>query len=300
MRLMDFLPWGQKKKNRKPARGRVVTRRVPVRKTRGRKRPTPDWARRRRVVAASLLLIALSGTAWLWHSGWVERRIASIGEGLLNATAQAGLKIGDVLVEGRVRTTRSAILETLGVARGTPILALDPHAAKARLEALPWVLTATVERRLPRIVHIQLTERQPLALWQFEGRLTVIDQAGAVIDQAQSKAFASLPLLVGEGAPIHAADLLDMLKSEPELNAKVTAAVRVRDRRWNVRLAGDIDVRLPEIKAAEAWAELARIQREHSVLSRDVVIIDLRMPDRLVVRTSPDAAPKGGGTGEDT
>ncbi len=161
---------------------------------------------------------------------------------------------------------------------------------------------ATVERRLPSAIHVRLIERRPLALWQHQGRISVVDQGGEVIPGAQPKAFTRLPLVVGKDAPDHAAELLAMLDSEPELRTRVSTAVRVGGRRWNLSLDGGIDVRLPERDPAAAWAELARIQREHDVFGRDVVIIDLRMPDRLIVRTAPDAAPVGErrGAGEDT
>ncbi len=257
------------------------------------------WRRAAIGAAASVLVI---GTAWLWTSGRVERSLAELGRAALAATARAGLAVDDVLVEGRARTQRSTILKSLGVARGVPILAFDPHAAKRRLEALPWVRAAVVERRLPAVIYVRLIERRPLALWQNQGRLAVIDQGGDVIPGAEPKAFARLPLLVGADAPGHATDLLAMLDSEPELKTRVSAAVRVRGRRWNLRLDDGIDVRLPEQDPAAAWAELARIQREHGVLGRDVVIIDLRMPDRLIVRTAPGAALKSelGRKGEET
>ncbi len=254
----------------------------------------------RRIGIGAAASVAVLGAAGLWYGGWVERGLAAAGHAVLAATAEAGFKVDDVLVEGRARTKRSAILKALGVARDTPILAFDPHAAKRRLEALPWVRAATVERRLPEAIFVRLVEREPRALWQHRGRLAVIDRGGDVIPGAKPEAFADLPLVVGEGAPGHAADLLAMLDSEPELKTRVSAAVRVRDRRWNLRLDGGIDVRLPEQDPAAAWAELARIQREHDVLGRDVVIIDLRMPDRLIVRTAPDAAGAGRGAGEDT
>lgn len=280
--------------------GTVKRPRRNARKTFNRRLGT--WRLWRRIGIAAAASVAVLGPAGLWYGGWVERGVAAAGRAVLAATAEAGFEVDDVLVEGRAHTKRSAILEALGVARDTPILGFDPHAAKRRLEALPWVRAAMVERRLPDAIFVRLVERKPHALWQHQGRLAVIDRGGDVIPGAKPEAFAQLPLVVGAGAPGHTADLLAMLDSEPELRTRVSAAVRVRDRRWNLRLDGGIDVRLPERDPAAAWAELARIQREHDVLGRDVVIIDLRMPDRLIVRTAPGAAPAGKrhGAGEDT
>ena len=88
----------------------------------------------------------------------------------------------------------------------------------------------------------------------------------------------------------------------PSSGSRVSAAVWVRGRRWNLRLDDSIDVRLPEQNPGTAWAELARAHREHGVLGRDVAVVDLRLPDRLVVRTTSEAVPKRapGRSGEET
>jgi cell division protein FtsQ len=64
----------------------------------------------------------------------------------------------------------------------------------------------------------------------------------------------------------------------------VRSAVWVGGRRWNLRLDDGIDIRLPEENAQSAWTRLATLERDQRVLSRDIIAIDLRIRDRLVVR----------------
>ena len=260
-----------------------------------RRRP---W--RRIVLACAALPVAV--ILLLWDSDWLGRQRQELGKALLVQSAAFGFAVEDVLVSGRERTTQQSILKTLGLARGIPILAIDPEAGRQRLESLPWIARATVERRLPNIIRIGLVERRPMALWQHKGDVTVIDSEGKVIPKAVPGRFAMLPLVVGEDAPEHTADLLAMLSGEPSLRPLVTAAVRVSGRRWNLKLKGGIDVRLPEVEAARAWAELARMEREHRVLAREVVTIDLRLSDRLILRMAPEAGGKKSrrGKGKDT
>jgi cell division protein FtsQ len=245
---------------------------------------------RGRYALAAALLLGLAVT--LWQTGWIGRQVEEAQFWAYDMTARAGLAVDDVLVEGRKRTASGDILAALQIDRGLPILAFDLHLAKTRLEALPWVKEAEVERRLPGWIFVHLHERQPLARWQLDGKLSVIDLDGKIIAGAEPERFAELPLVVGNDAPPHAADLLRLLESEPDLRPLVLAAVRVGGRRWNLRLEGDIDVRLPEADAALAWAQLAKIERQQGVLQQDVRVIDLRLPDRLIVR-------KAGKAGED-
>jgi cell division protein FtsQ len=207
---------------------------------------------------------------------------------ILAGTAQLGLVVADVRVEGREATDRDAILAALGTAPGSPILAVNPARAKEQLEKLPWVHSAVVERRLPDTLYVRLVERKPLALWQHGGKLELIDREGTVIPVSHLDRFAKLPLVVGEHAATHAADLLDILATEPDLAARVSAAIRVGDRRWNLRIDNAIDVLLPADSPASAWAELANLERSSAILKRDVQVVDVRLPDRLVVRVNPE------------
>lgn len=207
---------------------------------------------------------------------------------MLDGTARFGLVVTDVKVEGRETTDRDAILVALGAAPGTPILAVSPARAKEQLEKLPWIHSAVVERRLPDTLYVRLVERKPLALWQHGGKLELIDREGAVIPVTHLDRFAKLPMVVGEHAASHAAELLDILTTEPDLAARVSAAIRVGDRRWNLRIDNAIDVMLPADSPASAWAQLASLERSSAILKRDVQVVDVRLPDRLVVRVNPE------------
>jgi cell division protein FtsQ len=111
-----------------------------------------------------------------------------------------------------------------------------------------------------------------------------------VITSEHLERFPGLLQVVGEGADKAAAALIAMLDGEPDLEKRVTAAVRVGERRWNLAFEGGITVELPEENAAEAWAHLAEIERDHALLARDVVMVDLRLADRVVVTPAAEPA----------
>jgi cell division protein FtsQ len=237
--------------------------------------------------------IVLAGTLYgafqLSRSPLGQSALQYASDRVLDGTARLGLVVTDVKVEGRETTERETILAALGAGPGMPILAMNPRRAKQQLEALPWVRSAVVERRLPDTLYVRLVERRPLALWQHGDKVELIDREGGVIPVTRLDRFVKLPLVVGEGAAAHAAELLDMLATEPDLAARVSAAVRVGGRRWNLRVDNAIDVLLPADGPAAAWAQLARLERSSAILKRDVQTVDVRLPDRLVLRVNPDA-----------
>ncbi len=248
----------------------------------------------RRMIYAGAAAIVLGTAA---AAGWYAERMGMITEALAPVEARVAtlaiarrLTVQSVEVEGRHRADRQAILDALGARRGTPILSVDLDAAKTRLEALPWVRSASVERQLPDGIYIRLVEREPLAVWQHHGQFDLIDQDGAVSPNTGVADFPALPQLVGDGAPSAVSDLVDLLASEPDLARHVTACVRVGGRRWNVDLDNRIEVALPEESPKTAWHLLAALDRSDRLLERDITAVDMRLGDRLVLRLSPNAA----------
>lgn len=275
--------------------------------------PKPRRAARRRAIGliawppskrVRILAFALAGaafviapTSYFYAKGLptvVEITLANWRDGALRATSSAGLAVQHISVEGRIETPGPQLLTALDLQRGLPILAFSPAAAKARLEKLPWVRDAAVERRLPDTVHVRIVEREPLALWQRHGQHVLIDRDGVEIVGADPMRFAHLPVVIGDDAPTHAAQLIALLATEPELERRVSAATRIGGRRWNLRLelnGATVDVQLPEANAGAAWSRLAELDRANKILDRNVSVIDLRLPDRLIVRVVREAPP---------
>jgi cell division protein FtsQ len=265
--------------------------------------PTPHTLRIGAAALAATMLLA--STVYVWRAGMPNGVVETYDDArtsVLAASGAAGLRVQEIFIEGRTETPGQHVLGVLNVKRGTPILGFNPATAKAELELLPWVKEASVERRLPDTILVRIVERRPLALWQRRGRLAVIDQDGAEIQGADPARFAGLPMVVGDDAPAHAAALLALMALEPDLEKRVMAAIRVGARRWNLRMdAGDgvaVDVQLPEVNPGAAWTRLAELERANRLLDRSVSVIDLRFPDRLIVRavreTPPPPPPRGG------
>jgi cell division protein FtsQ len=261
-----------------------------------RPRVRPLW--RRTWMAPLALAIVMGGLGgggwWLVSSGNAAKMADSVRWAGISLTADMGFRVKDVMVSGRNQTDRQTLIEALNVARGAPILAIDIFDAKKRLEDIPWVRAATVERMLPDTVLVSIVEREPLALWQKDGLLHLIDAEGAVILSDGLDEYSDLLVVVGDGAESRAADLIALIGTEPNLMQQVRAATWVGGRRWNLHLKGGIDVRLPEANPTAAWTRLAEYHRVHKVLDKNVTVLDLRIPDRLIVKTGPK------GSGQET
>lgn len=261
---------------------------VPTRRRRWRVRLPRNLVRRTVITLALMGLVG--GAATALRTQGASGPITLVTEFGLQVSRLFGLTVQDILVEGRQRADRDLVMAAIGIERGASLLRFDAAAARQRLEQAPWVDTAIVERRLPDVIYVKLIEHKPLALWQTEGKFALIDPKGAVILPEATSQFAKLPIVIGPEAPKHAESLLLLLATEPALAARVSAAVRLGNRRWNLIMDNGVEIRLPEEEAELAWARVAAADRDRKLLARDVQMIDLRMPDRMIIRTgSPPA-----------
>jgi len=215
-------------------------------------------------------------------------------------TGHMGYALTDLYVEGRTHAPQADLLKAMAITRGQPILLHSPHELKERLEQISWIENAVVQRRLPNTLYIRLRERKPVAFWQHNQKHYLVDPHGVILSCENPLTFEGLPVIVGNDAPVHAPAILKLLSEYPEVRQKVTALVRVGGRRWDIHLNNKVQVKLPEIKPEGALSRLTMLLKQNKVNSAELSVIDLRMPDKLVMRLSPAASIRLNGKGKET
>lgn len=250
------------------------------------------WLRRQRgllkpAVFGTLALGVVGVAGFGLYGADPAGRLGSFSANTSDLAAAAGLEVEEIVVEGRRNTPRDLMHAAIGVQQGDPILDFSPTEARARLETIAWVESAHVERRLPGTILVRLKERTPFAIWQNQGRFAIVDRDGNIVATEALDAFGPLPLIVGVGAEKHAPGLHDLLAAHHDILARTQAMVRVGERRWNLKLHNGIDVMLPEGHEAPALNRLAEMQTRHALLDRPLLAIDMRLPDRMVLRHPP-------------
>jgi len=240
-------------------------------------------------LAASLVIFASTsyGVVKGNHVPTVIGALKSARDAVAN---QAGFRITGVAISGNTHMSREEILATAGISGSNSLVFLDVEAARERLKSAAWIADATVLKLYPGELQIGVKEREAFALWQKDGRVSVIAEDGTVLEPFVAPGLMKLPLVVGAGAELRAKAFLALIERYPALRGFVRASVLVGERRWNLRLKNGVDVRLPETGVESALQRLAALDREKNLITRDIVAIDLRLPDRVTVRLSDRAA----------
>lgn len=239
---------------------------------------------------AAVALVA--GSAWYGavRGEHVAEMTAQLRDVCNNLATAAGMQVGAITLTDNTQLSREEILALAGISSRSALPCLDVAAARSNLLANPWIAEATVLKLYPGGVRIDITERAAAALWQKDGAVSVIAADGTVLEPFTGGRFASLPLVVGQGADRAASTMLATIGNYASIRSEVAALVLVAERRWNIRLRNGIDVRLPEGDVDDALQSLVKLDQDQKILSRDIALIDLRLADRVTVRLSDGAA----------
>lgn len=201
-----------------------------------------------------------------------------------------GFGISEIAITGLIQLREREILDAAGIDPRVALPFLNVTQARETLESLPLVQSATVRKLYPDGVVINIVEREPFALWQVDGDVYVIASDGEVIDYFRpDPRYLPLPLVVGEGAQTRLSEYFDLIDAAGALSQRIRAGTLVSERRWTIKLDNGMDVRLPEVEPEKALQRLAGLDERHGLLEKDVIAIDLRMPDRVVVRLTAEA-----------
>jgi cell division protein FtsQ len=208
----------------------------------------------------------------------------------------------DLSVSGNVRLPEDAVFARAELATGENIFSVDVDAARKRLEADPWISSATVQRKLPGTVVVSVVEYEPRALSAVEGRLFLVARGGEMFKEVTPGDPMDLPVITGVSAAdvggdreqvtrtlAAAIDLVEDIEAkgfgkrypvqEVHLEADGTIAVLLGQNGIALHL-GQAPFRGKLEQAERVFAELSQRKTEPSIVFLD----NESTPERVVVR----------------
>ena len=167
---------------------------------------------------------------------------------------------------------------------------LDLEAMREVVVALDPVKSARLYVRQGNVLQVDVVERIPVVLWRNEQGLQLLDVEGVLVGPAFVRAdWPELPLIVGDGADKNVIEALDLVAAAEPLSARLRGLVRMGERRWDVVLDREQRILLPEIEAVQALERVIAMDQAVDMLERDLVAVDLRLPNRPTLRMTDGA-----------
>ncbi len=245
-----------------------------------------------RLVGTALVfgLFGIAGVYGTLRGGAYDTFVAANGRISDIVARNAGFAIKAVTITGTRELTQEEILKLGGVSQNNSLVFLDVAAVRARLKAVPLIKEASVSKLYPNRLLIEVEERQPDALWQKDGIVSIVAIDGTPIDDMRDTRFERLPLVVGAGANLAIAQYIEILEAAGEMRERIRAGIYVSGRRWTLKTNEGLEIELPENDPADAVARLSRLEHDRHILEKDIVALDLRVPGRVVAQLTADAA----------
>jgi len=167
---------------------------------------------------------------------------------------------------------------------------LDVTTLRQQITDLDGVKNASVRIKPGGILQVDVTPRIPVAVWRTEDGLVLVDEGGARVEVVDSRAARpDLPLIAGQGAQAKVPEALRLINATAPIGKRLRGLVRVGERRWDVVLDRDQRIMLPETGAVQALERVIALEGAQEVLSRDVLVVDMRLAQRPTVRMSEEA-----------
>ena len=193
-------------------------------------------------------------------------------------------KIEKVEFDGQEHVPEVLLLKASGLRYKTNIFNVSVDDVKKKLEQIAWIKSASVQRKLPNKISVRVSERVPIAIYQLNYKLHLIDIDGKILENDGIGNFDNLPIIVGEGAEKVARQFLHVLEKFPRIQNQLVFAVYVGKRRWNMKINKGITVKLPEKHLSYAMQILDEIADEKGFFDDDIQEIDLRIIDRVIIK----------------
>ncbi|MBB6123577.1 cell division protein FtsQ/DivIB [Sphingobium subterraneum] len=294
---------------RRGGTGRLSTTRVSSGRSKTMARPRAGGAKKKTGLGRLLAMVPISpATQHRLATGAIVLAVVGIGWGVASffglpgmarmeiaeMASRAGFQVEKVEVRGVERMDE---LPVYNIALGQvdrSMLNLDLSNLRSEMLKLAWVKDARISRRLPDTLVVDIVERQPVAVWQHDGRLALIDVTGQPLEGIRPSELPDLPLVVGPRANLQTGQLTKLMDAAPSLKPVLAGATWVGNRRWDLRFQSGETLSLPEgqEQAAAALVEFTRLDGINRLLGRGIVRFDMRDPDKFVLRLPKDAGAK--------
>lgn len=194
------------------------------------------------------------------------------------------MSVEKIEVVGNERISRDEILHKAGIHIGDNIMLADLAYAKDEISKEPWIASVSVERVMPDTIKINVSEEKPQALYIDGDKRYLINFAGKIIEQIQEQPSEEYMIVKGKDANLKFAAILDQIKNFDGIYQNIDYISLNEGRRWDVQLKNNIQIKLPEMRVAEALRFFDENFRNIAKLSK-LCLVDLRLiPDKVYIK----------------
>ena len=140
------------------------------------------------------------------------------------------------------------------------------------------------------IIYIQVQPREPAIYWLNTNGLELLDPDGVSMGIVESgRPNLDLPLIAGAGASIAIDEAFFIYSISNSFSDEILGLVRIGERRWDIILKNGRKIMLPADELTKVYKNLIMENKVKKLLSVNFSLLDLRNPNRMMIRRQRDA-----------
>lgn len=234
-----------------------------------------------------LALVALAIGGWLGDAGRRADLVARYEAVKTQIQNRPEFMVNLMEIDGASPAVDRTIRQLLPIDFPVSSFRLDLEALRQVIERIDAVAGADLHIRSGGVMQITVRERVPVLVWRRDAGMELLDATGHRVATLLSReARADLPLIAGAGADARVPEALAILTAADPILRRVRGLVRMGERRWDIVLDRDQRVLLPETDPVAAVQRVVALNEAEELLDRDLVVVDMRHPDRPTLRLS--------------
>lgn len=214
-------------------------------------------------------ILALTVAIAFYNHETVSSKIAAFFE---QAAVKYNVTLQKVSVFGCKNFDQKEIVAIFIKDLDKPLHNIDTKKRLQEIINISWVYKAAISKKVPNSIMIRITERCPIAYWQFNNEIHLIDTFGNIIKT--KKIFFGKPLLIGKSANKDAVNFVRLLNKYKFF--KIKYATYIGERRWDAIMDNNIIVKLPDENIEEAIRKYISLSASTPLDSEQITSIDMR------------------------
>ena len=190
--------------------------------------------------------------------------------------------IDEININGCSQRVKKLITKELGISKNDIIFKLTKEQIQKNIEKVSWVTSCYVKKILPNIIDIHITEAEPIAIFQEEGKNWLIDKSGKKLETVIGR-YNDLPIISGSKSNITIFKMLKTISAFPEINKNIETMTYIRERRWDLNISG-IKIKLPEEDVDKSLYIVDLLLKNKKITKEKFTQIDLRNHENVVFK----------------
>ena len=234
------------------------------------------------------IVLAIIAIIMLNNSSNQQRLSVFLSSALSAFEATRDFSLANAVINGASPEVRVQVVDTLSRFEASVANDNTVELVRSELMTLPMVKDVSVTVRDGGTLLIDIIEKLPVLIWHIDDEYVLIDRKGDRLRSIPARDdHPDLQLVSGIGAERNVEEALAIFNESWDLLQMTRGLVRIGERRWDIVLDRGRLIMLPEKDPIDALRLLNVVEQSKDILARNLSVIDLRIPGKLVVRMHP-------------